>query len=1160
MLNNLSIRQKLYTISLIPLVVFFYLTATIINNENDKKSQMEKILQIIDISTVALALSDSLQNERGYSMCFTKTKGKELLEEKNNQRIITDKYIKNLLNIKYLNLLNQNELTNIKEEIKKIQTIRHKVDKLKVSPAYIRNSYGILIKTLMSLIQNINTNNANISVFVDLIDEISNAKNESSLERTILNSVILTKKFNIDSLSEMIYSSSKQIHHLESYSSIAFGNLQDFYFKSSTDESFFEVIKIRKEAKKAISESINREVALSITSNEWCNIASKKLIILRQIEEKTIEEFKKVVKKEYSNIQQDFYKFLFILFLIVILSTFTVRKVVEDINTSLKNLGFGLESFFDFLNFREDKTILIEIKGKDEIADMSYAINNNMEVIKNNLSKDMLIIESLSQVILNIQNEDFNIEQISLETSNPILKELQSNINELLVILKNKSIELKDYKDNLEEIIIMKTHELEKLNRSLEDKVADATSEIIKSNKVLEDEKNRLANFTNFLSTLNTVDISYLCNGTLKHLVKVSSSIFGLMYLKQDDKLKLISTSTIDEEHLRVNISTLEKLGAINDALKNNKWISIEDIDSNSLVSLDIGIAKLKFSSLYIIPLYFQNKELGVIVLASHSKIDKNNIEGYKKALENSLNNAVSYNLIQKQRVSLESANMELLRADKLKSEFLANMSHELRTPLNSVIGFSSILIKNKKGNLDNKQIGQIDKINKNGNHLLGLINDILDLSKIEAGKIEIDPIKVDIINIVKNTIDMLQGQAHNKNIRLFFTNKSSYENLTVELDDNKFRQVLVNLVGNALKFVDSGTGIVSVELNIKDEKVCIEVIDNGIGIESDKLDLIFEAFRQADGSTTRNYGGTGLGLTISKSIIELLGGNITVDSKIGEGSIFSIFLPIDLKENNIKKDNNPNEILIPKVNKMDIKNILIVDDTNDSREIIKEYLKDLENIELFFANDGKEAFERAKSINPSLIITDIMMPKVNGWELLDMIKADKQLQNTPVIIVSNVVNEAKALSLGAIDCLNKPISRDDLIATFKKNFKGIEESILIVDDEEDIRDMLKDILSDKVKTIKTAINGENALDILEHGFYPDLIYLDLMMPTMDGFKFLEIVKHHEKYKFIPIVVISAKDLSLEEKTKLNNLNVKVIAKGKDISNEVKEVLQLQSI
>jgi signal transduction histidine kinase/CheY-like chemotaxis protein len=1160
MLNNLSIRQKLYTISLIPLVVFFYLTTTIIDNENDKKSQMEKISKIIDISTVALALSDSLQNERGYSMCFTKTEGKELLEEKNSQRIITDKYIKNLLNIKYLNLLNPNELTNIKEEIKKIQTIRHKVDKLKVSPTYVRNSYGILIKTLMSLIQNINTNNANISVFVDLIDEISNAKNESSLERTILNSVILTKKFNIDSLSEMIYSSSKQIHHLESYSSIAFGNLQDFYFKSSTDESFFEVIKIRKEAKKAISESINREVALSITSNEWCNIASKKLIILRQIEEKTIEEFKKVVEKEYNNIQQDFYKFLFILFLIVILSTFTVRKVVEDINISLKNLGFGLESFFDFLNFREDKTILIEIKGKDEIADMSYSINSNMEVIKNNLSKDMLIIESLSQVILNIQNEDFNIEQISLETSNPILKELQSNINELLVILKNKSIELKDYKDNLEEIIIMKTHELEKLNRSLEDKVADATSEIIKSNKVLEDEKNRLANFTNFLSTLNTVDISYLCNGTLKHLVKVSSSIFGLMYLKQDDKLKLISTSTIDEEHLRVNISTLEKLGAINDALKNNKWISIEDIDSNSLVSLDIGIAKLKFSSLYIIPLYFQNKELGVIVLASHSKIDKNNIEGYKKALENSLNNAVSYNLIQKQRVSLESANMELLRADKLKSEFLANMSHELRTPLNSVIGFSSILIKNKKGNLDNKQIGQIDKINKNGNHLLGLINDILDLSKIEAGKIEIDPIKVDIINIVKNTIDMLQGQAHNKNIRLFFTNKSSYENLTVELDDNKFRQVLVNLVGNALKFVDSGTGIVSVELNIKDEKVCIEVIDNGIGIESDKLDLIFEAFRQADGSTTRNYGGTGLGLTISKSIIELLGGNITVDSKIGEGSIFSIFLPIDLKANNIKEDNNPNEILIPRINKMDIKNILIVDDTNDSREIIKEYLKDLENIELFFANDGKEAFERAKSINPSLIITDIMMPKVNGWELLDMIKADSKLQNTPVIIVSNVVNEAKALSLGAIDCLNKPISRDDLIATFKKNFKGIEESILIVDDEEDIRDMLKDILSDKVKTIKTATNGENALDILEHGFYPDLIYLDLMMPKMDGFKFLEIVKYHDKYKFIPIVVISAKDLSLEEKTKLNNLNVKVIAKGKDISNEVKEVLQLQSI
>jgi signal transduction histidine kinase/DNA-binding response OmpR family regulator len=1158
MLNKLSIKQKLYLIAIVPFCVYFSLSFILIDDKYNKKDQVSDIVSILELSSKSLALAESLQHERGYSMCFTKIQGKDLGFEKTNQRKITDKLSSDFLSIidKYPNL--ETKLKSIKDDINSLDKKREHIDSFLLSTTAIKNSYGTLISKLIEIPHNIKTKDNELIVLSKLLDDISNTKNESSLERTILNSVILTNKFNISSLTDMIYSSSKQEHHLYNFDLSVYGKLKDFYNNKIMDSSFFEVQKIRIGAKQAISSSISSDINLDITSKQWCDVATQKLKILRQIEMKTLEHFKNVADSKYSELENSFHLFLVMLTLVMLLSYFISKRTIDDLDQSLSNLSVGLSSFFEFLNHKIEKAELINVVGNDEISKMSSTINDNILSVKNNLSVDRILMEHLSDLVIKIKEEDFTIEEVSFFTSNPILQQLQIDINELLKILSHKAHELKDYKENLEQIIIMKTHELEKLNKSLEDKVNDKTKELVMSNEVLEDEKNRLSNFTDFLSKLNSVDISYLCNGTLKHLVKVSSSLFGLMYIIQDDKLKLIATSSFDEEHMKLNTSTLEKMGVIYDSLENNRWISIENIDKDSLVSLDIGIANVTFSSFYVIPLSFQDRKLGVVVLGSYAKVNKSELDSYKKALENSLNNAVSYNLIQKQRLSLESANMELMRADKLKSEFLANMSHELRTPLNSVIGFSSILMKNKKGNLEEKQLGQIDKINKNGNHLLGLINDILDLSKIEAGKIEIDPIKTDIVSIVENTIGMLQGQAHNKSVKLLFENASEQSDIITFLDDNKFRQVLVNLVGNALKFVESGTGEVDVVLHLDDGQVRIDIEDNGIGIEADKLDLIFEAFRQADGSTTRNYGGTGLGLTISKSIIELLGGKITVKSVYGEGSTFSIYLPIASADGVVRKDNqkcnDSNDLIIKKST---INKILIVDDTSDSRDIVKEYLKDIKDLELIFAEDGDDGYKKALEHRPSLVITDIMMPKVNGWELLDMLNRNKELQDIPVIVVSNVSNEAKALSLGAIECLHKPISRDDLIATFKKNFKGVENSIMIVDDEQDVQDMMKDILSDNVKKIKTASNGEEALSILDSGFYPDLIYLDLMMPKMDGFKFLEIAKHHDKYKYIPIVVVSAKDLTLEEKAKLHNMNVSVISKGNDITMQVKKSLHI---
>ena len=731
--------------------------------------------------------------------------------------------------------------------------------------------------------------------------------------------------------------------------------------------------------------------------------------------------------------------------------------------------------------------------------------------------------------------EDMKNLECGLYIDNKYNDELIDTINQL----EEKEKELEDYKKHLEQKVKSKTYSLEETNSKLK-------AEQLKLNK-----------FNKYLSELNSVDVSFLANNAVKQVLDITDSQVGIFYINdENDELKTLAKYSIDENLLEESYFDASPDGIVKKAHESGEWIYVDGISENVAITIDLGLYKAKLQHIKAIPLVFQKKRIGVILVASVSStlFDESYLRGYINSLVQSLSNAISYIETQKSSIALQNANMELEESNRLKSEFLANMSHELRTPLNSIIGFSNILQKNKKENLLEKQLSQLEKINRNGLNLLDLINNILDLSKIESGKMELDIRKIDLVSTVNTTLELIMPQASNSKKRLSFSNKLAKNIYYYETDEQKFKQIIINLVSNAIKFVESATGEIKVSLIEDKGMLKVLVTDNGIGIAEDKIEYIFGAFQQSDGSTTRKYGGTGLGLAISKSMAEMLGGYIDVESKLDVGSTFALCLPTkDVSE--INSSRNSLEQIKSKIKSFPkIESILIIDDTQDVIELLKEYLSD-GGYKIYTATNGEDGLKLAHSIRPSLITLDIMMPNMNGWEILKRLKTSTQTSDIPVVMISNISDKNKSIKLGAIDSIVKPFSKDDIksiVSNYFQDEKNLKK-VLIVDDELDVRELIQEYIEDDMREIQNACDGREALEIIENGFIPDIIYLDLMMPNLSGFDFLEIIKSNKKLENTNIIVVSAKELTNEDKEILSRTNVSVVRKGSNIESIIKD-------
>lgn len=530
--------------------------------------------------------------------------------------------------------------------------------------------------------------------------------------------------------------------------------------------------------------------------------------------------------------------------------------------------------------------------------------------------------------------------------------------------------------------------------------------------------------------------------------------------------------------------------------------------------------------------------------------------------------NARLFEEVKQTAEQLRRANDELQELNRLKSDFIAIVSHELRTPLASIIGYVDLMLDEETGRLNEEQGQYLGVIERNAERLSRLINDILDISRIEAGRIELAMAPLDVIEIVKETVVTMQPQAQAKGIEM---SVSMAEGLPlVQGDPDRIRQVLVNLLGNAIKFTPQG-GRVEVsgrclaageqpplpgpELATASDWLLVSVTDTGTGIVTEELDKIFDKFYQVGGLADRSVGGSGLGLSIARGIVEAHGGLIWAQSGgQNQGSTLTFALPV------IEAPIKPIlEVPTPAVGTA---MALVVDDDPDAVNLLRLYLE-AEGYSVTGAHDGETALQLAAELQPAVILLDILMPELDGFVVLEKLKANTATQNIPVVIVSILAGQEKGLSLGAVDHLTKPIDRQHLLQSVRRltgpaGLKGKFPSVLIVDDDKELADLVRIHLLGGGFWPICAYNGREAIEKVGEQI-PDLIILDILMPEMDGFEVIKALKGNPLTRHIPVIILTAKDLTEKEHEALQLGTTKYLTKTlfskEDLLAEVRDMI-----
>ncbi|TQD25031.1 response regulator [Methanolobus vulcani] len=510
--------------------------------------------------------------------------------------------------------------------------------------------------------------------------------------------------------------------------------------------------------------------------------------------------------------------------------------------------------------------------------------------------------------------------------------------------------------------------------------------------------------------------------------------------------------------------------------------------------------------------------------------------------------------------------------ANRAKSDFLATMSHELRTPLNSIIGFSDLMLEGNVGETSPRQEKYLSNISTSGKHLLSLINNVLDLSKIEAGKMELHPEGFPVEDVLMEVRQLMSSLAGKKNIEITYTKEETIGK--VYADKTKLKQILYNLLSNAVKFTPKG-GTIDVKVENAGNMVRFSVQDSGIGISSEDMKKLFTPFTQLDSAENRQYEGSGLGLTLVKKFVELHNGTLEVESEPGKGTKFIFDLAI--KEDPREKENKDNDTVKntveidndetsadtayvnPENSEGDEELILVVEDEDSSRELLEETLKS-SGYRVVSTSRGQEALELAEKMQPIAITLDIMMPGMDGWEVLNKLKNNGKTKDIPVIITTMLDEREIGTALGAEEHFIKPIDKKTLIATLERIRKDRKDSpfhLLVVDDEKIAVEMIEEMLEGTNFEVTPAFGGQEAIDITQRE-HPDAILLDLMMPNVTGFDVIKTLKSNEESHDIPIIVCTAKYLEKEDLEILNKNIAGVIQKG-DFNRE-KLIFQIKSL
>ncbi|MFA9373994.1 MAG: response regulator, partial [Poseidonibacter sp.] len=831
--------------------------------------------------------------------------------------------------------------------------------------------------------------------------------------------------------------------------------------------------------------------------------------------------------------------------------------IQKYIISSLNRFQFGLLDFFKYLNKETDDVKLLNIESKDEIGVMSVAVNNGIDQVKKNIEKTRIEtwikdgVNKLNQSLINLES----IDEVSRKSIDFISTYTNSGVGVFYVFDENENtlVQYSSYahvvRDELSNVF--------KLGEGIIGQVGFQKKPILLKN--IKKDESLITTGTITQASYNTYTFPLIYNEKLYAVIELGS--FNQF---NEEIIEFLNAST---RNICISLSATIQNNKVKELLENTKKANKE---------LELNQLKLEEANTYMEEQQQQLEEANANMEEQQQQLEEANanMEEQQQQLKISEQNLKLQNqALEENKKDIQKKAEELEISGKYKSEFLANMSHELRTPLNSIILLSSLLQRNSKATLNNDDIKKAKTIFESGNELLRLINDILDLSKVESGNMQVIIDNFNSSDLLSQIKDTFEYSAVEKG--LTFNIVDEYKQ-NISNDRDRISQVIRNLLSNALKFTKEGSITLKISAS-KDKDFRISIIDTGIGIALEKQDLIFKAFTQADGGTSREFGGTGLGLSISKEFAKLLGGYISLESQENVGSTFSIDLP-NLEDDNIKQVHieekpkskavvNKNIPIIETVND-DRDNIsftdetyLIIDDDKMFSEVVYEEVKKNGN-NCLIALSATSGLELIKKYNIKGIMLDLTLPDMDGIDVLKELKSNKQTSHIPVHIISSKDKDNQTLKLGAIGYLQKPVYDGDInnIINSIDSFQEKEiKDLLIVEDNQVQREALIELIGEGIN-ITGVKSAQEAINEVKKEKY-DTVVIDLGLMEGSGYEVCEYIKNsHPK---LPIIIYTGKELNADDKIKLqkysNSIIIKTVNSNERILNEINLFLHRDS-
>ena len=635
----------------------------------------------------------------------------------------------------------------------------------------------------------------------------------------------------------------------------------------------------------------------------------------------------------------------------------------------------------------------------------------------------------------------------------------------------------------------------------------------------------------------STLDLETVLTTIVAKATQLSGTEAGAIYVLDgaQREFRLRATYGMSEELIAAITDQHAALSnAVSEAAEQGEPVQAADLQNEPPSMVNDIIMKAGYRARLLVPLIRSGQTVGALVVRrmQPGEFPKSTIELVKTFAAQSvlaIQNARLFSEIEVKSRQLAAARDAADEANRTKSSFLANMSHELRTPLNAIIGLSDMLASNTARFGTDKALEPLRRVHRAGTHLLGLINQILDLSKIEAGKLELHPERVNILPLVEEVIGTARLLAEQNKNRLSVECPGDLP--PIEADAMRVRQILLNLLSNACKFTKDGSIILRVRPVAHQGQDCIAfaVADSGIGMTPEQLGRLFEEFSQGDATTARQYGGTGLGLAITRRLCQMMGGDVSVTSEVGKGTTFTVRLPVAAAAVSVRDEVRDAGTDVPSGNC-----VLVIDDDATALDLIADYLRQA-GFAVITAAGGREGLKRAKDHHPIAITLDVMMPDIDGWTVLAALRGDPQLADIPVVMATIVDERRQGMTLGAVGYLTKPIDRDKLVEIIRRyGAPSGPTRVLVVEDDATQRERVRNWLEPRQWLVTEAENGRIALERLKDTV-PDVIILDLMMPEMDGFQLVAALQQHPQWRRIPVVVVTALDLSAQDRARLNS-------------------------